>query len=60
MSDDFSLAEAEALFGPDNWERMGHEVDTAPEFTPEQREKFRALFATARLARPADSAADAA
>jgi hypothetical protein len=56
----FSLAAAEALFGPENWERMGREVDAAPEFTPEQREKFRALFATVRVTRPADPAADAA
>jgi hypothetical protein len=61
MSDGpFSLADAEALFGPENWERIGREVDEAPEFTPEQREKFRALFATVRVERPADPAADAA
>ena len=62
MSDDgFSLAAAEALFGPENWERIGHAVDAAPEFSPEQIEKLRALFATIRIPRQADPpAADAA
>jgi hypothetical protein len=58
--DDFSLADAEALFGPENWECMGREVAAAPRFSPEQLEKFRALFATVRVPRPADDAADAA
>lgn len=52
--DDFSLADAEALFGPENWERMGREVAAAPPFSPELREKLRALFATVRVERPAD------
>lgn len=62
MSDDgFSLAAAEALFGPELWAHIGRVVDAAPEFSPEQREKFRALFATVRIVRQADSpAADAA
>lgn len=62
MNDDgFSLAAAEALFGPANWEHIGRAVDAAPEFTPEQREKFLALFATVRIVRQADTpAADAA
>lgn len=60
MSGDFSLADAEAIFGPDNWARIHREVADAPEFSPEQREKFRALFASVRVTRPADPAADAA
>lgn len=56
----FSLADCEATFGPENWERMGREVAAAPPFSPEQRERFRALFASVRVTRPADSAADAA
>lgn len=60
MSEPFSLADAEATFGPENWERMGREVAAAPEFSPEQIEKFRALFASVRVTRPADPAADAA
>lgn len=60
MSEPFSLADAETTFGPENWEHMGREVDAAPEFSPEQIEKFRALFASVRVARPADPAADAA
>ncbi|MER5715789.1 hypothetical protein [Streptomyces sp. NPDC002132] len=56
----FSLADAEAVFGPVNWEHIGHQVDAAPEFSPEQCEKFRALFASARRARTANTAADAA
>lgn len=62
MSDDgFSLAAAEALFGPEDWEHIGREVAAAPEFSPEQREKLRALFATVHTVRQADTpAADAA
>lgn len=56
----FSLADAEALFGPENWERIRQSVADAPEFTPEQREKLRALFATVRIEQPANPAADAA
>lgn len=43
----FSIADAEALFGPEAIERIKREVAAAPRFTPEQCEKFRALFATA-------------
>lgn len=56
----FSLADAEATFGRDNWEHMRREVAAAPRFSPEQIEKLRALFASARRARSANSAADAA
>lgn len=60
MSDDtFSLAESEALFSPEDLEHIDEQVDAAPEFTPEQRERIRAAFATAAAARPA-SDADAA
>jgi hypothetical protein len=60
MSDDFSLADAEATFGPTAWAHILREAETAPEFSPEQREKFRALFASVRTTRPANPAADAA
>jgi len=55
----FSLADAETVFGPANWERIGEQVAAAPKFSPEQREKFRALFASAPVptARPAADAA---
>lgn len=56
----FSLADAEATFGPDDWAHLLRDVAAAPEFSPEQREKFRALFASARMTRPANPAADAA
>ncbi len=59
-SEPFSLAEAEALFGPENWEHMGREVAAAPTFSPEQRERFRALFAPVCVPRPAVPPADAA
>ncbi|MFF8868024.1 hypothetical protein ACF08B_38985 [Streptomyces sp. NPDC015139] len=48
----FSLAEADALFGPEAIERIKREVAAAPRFTPEQCEKFRALFATVLHQRP--------
>lgn len=60
MSEPFSLADAEATFGPENWEHMGREVAAAPAFSPEQIEKFRALFASVRVTRPAGPAVDAA
>lgn len=60
MSEPFSLADAEATFGPENWEYMGRAVADAPPFSPEQIEKFRALFASVRVAQSADSSADAA
>lgn len=60
MSDEpFSLADAEAAFGPENWEHLGQLVADAPEFTPEQRERIRAAFAAGR-ASSAGPAADAA
>jgi hypothetical protein len=52
MSEPFSLADAEATFGPDDWEQMGDEVAAAPKFRPEQLMALRALFASARTARP--------
>ncbi|MFF7130323.1 hypothetical protein [Streptomyces sp. NPDC008240] len=59
--DDISLADAEVFFGPEDWEHIRQSVAAAPEFSPEQREKFRALFATVRIERQADTpAADAA
>jgi hypothetical protein len=60
MSKPFSLADAEATFGPENWERIGREVAAAPKFRPEQVMALRALFAASRAARPADKPADAA
>lgn len=60
MSEPFSLADAEATFGPENWERMGEIVAAAPPFRPEQAMALRALFAASRPVRPADPAADAA
>lgn len=60
MSEPFSLADAEAVFGPEDWEHMGDDVAAAPKFTPEQVMALRALFAASRVVRPADPAADAA
>jgi hypothetical protein len=56
----FSIAAAEARFGPELAERAKESAARAPRFTAEQREKFRSLFAAARVTRPADTAADAA
>lgn len=60
MSEPFSLADAEATFGPDDWEHIGHAVAAAPPFSPEQLMALRALFAASRVARPTDPPADAA
>jgi hypothetical protein len=60
MSEPFSLADAEATFGPENWEHMGEEVAAAPPFTPEQVMALRALFAAGRVERPTAPPADAA
>ncbi|MGW3114426.1 hypothetical protein [Streptomyces sp. NPDC001091] len=49
----FSLAAAGAKFGPEACARLDAIVAAAPPFTPEQREKYRALFATALHKRPA-------
>ena len=57
--EDFSLAEAEAFFGPENWELVRRQVAEAPEFSPEQRERFRSLFASAPVPAPR-AASDAA
>ena len=62
MSSEFSLADAEASLGPDDWDHMGrevHEASVTHPFSPEQTEFYRALFATVRV-RPANPAADAA
>lgn len=55
----FSLADSEALFSPEDLAHIDQEVDAAPEFTPEQRERIRSAFATASVTGPA-SDADAA
>jgi hypothetical protein len=60
MSEPFSIADAEAAFGPENCERVRQSVAAAPPFSPEQRERFKALFASVRVTRPTDPAADAA
>jgi hypothetical protein len=60
MSDPFSLADAEAAFGPDDWDHIGRGVASAHKFSPEQIEKLRALFASVCVQRPAPPAADAA
>lgn len=60
MSEPFSLADAEATFGPEDSEHVHREVAAAPKLSPEQIEHLRALFASVRLSRPADSAAEAA
>jgi hypothetical protein len=52
MSEPFSLADAEATFGPDDWEHIGDAVAAAPPFSPEQVMALRALFAAGRVARP--------
>ena len=56
---EFSLADAEATFGPEDWEQLCQGVAQAPEFSPEQREKYKALFASAPVPKPGP-AADAA
>lgn len=58
--EDFTFAEAERLLGPAAMERARQIVAAAPPLRPEQREQLRALFASARTARPAPRAADAA
>ncbi|MGJ5831353.1 hypothetical protein [Streptomyces ossamyceticus] len=60
MSEPFSLADAEATFGPDNAKRVRDSVAAAPPWSPEQVMALRALFAASRVERPADPAADAA
>lgn len=60
MSESFSFADFEATFGPEGVARADHSVASAPPFSPEQRERFKALFASVRIPRPADSQADAA
>jgi hypothetical protein len=60
-SQQFSRAAAEEDLGPLAVEAGRRQVDAAPPLRPELREQLRALFASARVARPAPlSAADAA
>lgn len=58
--DEFSFADFEATFGPEGCERADREVAAAPPFSEETRERFKALFASIRVTRPADPKADAA
>ncbi|MBO7938953.1 hypothetical protein JTP77_023955 [Streptomyces sp. S9] len=48
----FSIADAEATFGPENSMRVRQCVADAPPHSPEQREYLKRVFALARLARP--------
>ena len=57
---DFSFADFEATFGPEGVERRDREVAAAPPFSPETRERFKALFASIRVTWPADPETDAA
>ncbi|MFF7763137.1 hypothetical protein [Streptomyces griseorubiginosus] len=59
MSDDFSFADCEAVFGPENEERVDRSVAEAPRFSPEQILRGQRLFASFGVPRPADPAADA-
>ncbi|MFI1702018.1 hypothetical protein ACH419_39560 [Streptomyces bobili] len=56
----FSLAEAERRLGPAAIEVARRNVDAAPPIRPEVREQIRSVFLSARIARPARPAADAA
>jgi hypothetical protein len=56
----FSLADAEATFGPAAMEHIDRAVSQAPPLSPELRERLRALFASARGMRAEPPAADAA
>lgn len=60
MAAEFSIEEAERFLGPTAAAKARHSAATAPRFRPEQIEHLRALFASIRVSRPADSAADAA
>jgi hypothetical protein len=51
MTDDFCMKCTEELFGPEAIEKIEREVAAAPPFSPEQVEKFRALFRTVRVVR---------
>lgn len=57
---EFSLKEAERRLGPAAVEAARRLVDAAPPLRPEQREQLRAVFASARTAKPTPPAADAA
>ncbi|MEU1520429.1 hypothetical protein ABZ490_51470 [Streptomyces sp. NPDC005811] len=46
MATPFSFADFEATFGPEGVARADHSVASAPPFSPEQRERFKALFAS--------------
>ncbi|MGW1669024.1 hypothetical protein [Streptomyces sp. NPDC002324] len=56
MSEPFSLAAAEARFGPEACEQVARNVAAAPKFSPEQVMALRALFAASRVVRPAAGA----
>lgn len=62
MSDEpFSIADCEAIFGPEAAARKKREAREAPRFTPEQILRGKALFASFCVPqRPTDTAAEAA
>lgn len=53
---EFSVAEAERRLGPAAVEAVRRAVEAAPPLRPEVREQLRALFATARTAKPTSAA----
>lgn len=53
----FSLAEAERRLGPSAVEAARRSVEAAPPIRPEVREQIRAVFVSARIARPVADAA---
>lgn len=57
---EFSREKAGRLLGSAAIERARQIVDAAPPLRPEVREQLRAVFASARTARPTAPAADAA
>lgn len=57
MSGEFSLADAEATFGPAAMERVDRSVAEAPVLGAELRERLRSLFVSARVMRAEDSSA---
>lgn len=52
---EFSRAEAERRLGPAAVEAVRRLVEAAPPLRPEAREQLRAVFASARTARPASA-----
>ncbi|MFF8679555.1 hypothetical protein ACF07F_16750 [Streptomyces sp. NPDC015237] len=59
-SPEFSLADAESVFGPEAMEYVDRAVAAAPPFRPELREQLRAALASARNERKSRPAAKAA